>query len=240
MLVHHAERSALRLRPPQGLRHRRPSGRRRAATAIRRCIAARSGRRRLFDTIVTNEEPRTSPALSLPQDVSVAIDRDATLKQAEKLLRQGKLDGAIEEYVRLVDDQPQDWNSINALGDLYVRAGKQRRRGRAVHSSRRPPVRRGLLRQGGRPLQEGAQGQTGSRAHAAAAGRDRRAPGEVRRREAVPAADRQAAPGAGRAARGGRVHPASWIAAPNRTWNRRSPARVPRSRLAMGSAPSSC
>jgi tetratricopeptide (TPR) repeat protein len=54
----------------------------------------------------------------------VAIDRDAALKQAEKLLRQGKLDGAIEEYVRLVEDQPQDWNSINALGDLYLRARK--------------------------------------------------------------------------------------------------------------------
>ena len=54
----------------------------------------------------------------------MAIDRDATLKQAEKLLRQGKLDGAIAEYVRLVEDQPQDWNTINALGDLYVRAGK--------------------------------------------------------------------------------------------------------------------
>jgi tetratricopeptide (TPR) repeat protein len=55
------------------------------------------------------------------------IDRDAILKQAEKLLRQGKLDGAIAEYVRLVEDQPQDWNSINALGDLYVRAGKNDR-----------------------------------------------------------------------------------------------------------------
>lgn len=54
----------------------------------------------------------------------MAIDRDAVLKQAEKLLRQGKLDGAIEEYVRLVEDQPRDWNSLNALGDLYARAGK--------------------------------------------------------------------------------------------------------------------
>jgi tetratricopeptide (TPR) repeat protein len=53
----------------------------------------------------------------------VPIDRDATLKQAEKLLRQGKLDGAIAEYVRLVHEQPRDWTSINALGDLYVRAG---------------------------------------------------------------------------------------------------------------------
>jgi tetratricopeptide (TPR) repeat protein len=36
----------------------------------------------------------------------------------------GRLDGAIEEYVRLVEDQPRDWNSINALGDLYVRTGQ--------------------------------------------------------------------------------------------------------------------
>jgi tetratricopeptide (TPR) repeat protein len=54
----------------------------------------------------------------------VAIDREATLKKAEKFLRQGKLDGAIAEYVRLVEEQPKDWNSINALGDLYVRAGQ--------------------------------------------------------------------------------------------------------------------
>jgi len=52
----------------------------------------------------------------------VAIDREATLKQADKLLKQGKLDAAIAEYVRLIDDQPQDWATINALGDLYLRA----------------------------------------------------------------------------------------------------------------------
>ena len=54
----------------------------------------------------------------------MALDRDAALKRAEKFLRQGKLDGAIDEYVRLVQDQPRDWASINALGDLYVRAGR--------------------------------------------------------------------------------------------------------------------
>lgn len=52
------------------------------------------------------------------------IEREATLKKAEKLLRQGKLDGAIAEYVRLIEEHPRDWNSINALGDLYVRAGQ--------------------------------------------------------------------------------------------------------------------
>ncbi len=51
------------------------------------------------------------------------IDRDAALKEAEQLLHQGKLDGAIEAYVRLVDDRPSDWSSINALGDLCLRVG---------------------------------------------------------------------------------------------------------------------
>lgn len=51
------------------------------------------------------------------------IDRDAALKEAEHLLRQEKLDGAIEAYVRLVEDRPSDWNSINTLGDLCLRVG---------------------------------------------------------------------------------------------------------------------
>jgi tetratricopeptide (TPR) repeat protein len=54
----------------------------------------------------------------------VPIDRAAALRNAEKLLRQGKLDQAIAEYVRVVEDQPRDWNSANTLGDLYVRAGR--------------------------------------------------------------------------------------------------------------------
>jgi tetratricopeptide (TPR) repeat protein len=57
----------------------------------------------------------------------VPIDRDDTLKRAEKLLRQGNLDAAIAEYVRLTAEQPQDWSSVNALGDLYVRAGQRQR-----------------------------------------------------------------------------------------------------------------
>lgn len=52
------------------------------------------------------------------------LDRDNTLKTAEKLLRQGRLDGAIAEYVKLVEDQPRDWNTANTLGDLYARAGQ--------------------------------------------------------------------------------------------------------------------
>jgi tetratricopeptide (TPR) repeat protein len=54
----------------------------------------------------------------------VPIDRDATLKRAEKLLRQGKLEAAIAEYAALTSAQPSDWSSLNVLGDLYVRAGQ--------------------------------------------------------------------------------------------------------------------
>lgn len=52
------------------------------------------------------------------------IDRAATLRNAEKLLRQGKLELAIPEYLRVTSDQPRDWNTANLLGDLYIRAGQ--------------------------------------------------------------------------------------------------------------------
>ncbi len=54
----------------------------------------------------------------------MAFDREGTLRKAEKLLRQGKLDLAITEYRTVVEAEPLDWNSANALGDLYFRAGQ--------------------------------------------------------------------------------------------------------------------
>ncbi|MEO6212927.1 MAG: tetratricopeptide repeat protein [Vicinamibacterales bacterium] len=55
------------------------------------------------------------------------IDREQTLTKAEKLLRQGRLDLAIAEYERVVEDQPRDWNTANILGDLYLRAAQPAR-----------------------------------------------------------------------------------------------------------------
>ncbi len=52
------------------------------------------------------------------------FDREGTLRKAEKLLRQGKLDLAIAEYRAVIEDQPSDWNTANTLGDLYFRAGQ--------------------------------------------------------------------------------------------------------------------
>jgi len=54
----------------------------------------------------------------------VPIDRALTLRNAEKLIRQGKLDAGIAEYLRLVEDSPGDWAAKNTLGDLYARAGQ--------------------------------------------------------------------------------------------------------------------
>src|SRR5919112_5761993 len=54
----------------------------------------------------------------------VAIDRDDALRKAEKLLRQGRLDGAIAEYEHVVEAYPNDVATASALGDLYGRAGK--------------------------------------------------------------------------------------------------------------------
>ena len=54
----------------------------------------------------------------------MAIDRDDALRKAEKLLRQGRLDGAISEYEHVVEAYPEDVATASALGDLYGRAGK--------------------------------------------------------------------------------------------------------------------
>ncbi len=54
----------------------------------------------------------------------MAFDRALTLRNAEKLIRQGKVDAAIAEFVRIVEDQPQDWAAKNTLGDLYLRGGQ--------------------------------------------------------------------------------------------------------------------
>ncbi|MBI2835307.1 MAG: tetratricopeptide repeat protein [Acidobacteria bacterium] len=52
------------------------------------------------------------------------FNREATLVKADKLLKQGRVDAAIAEYARVVEQQPSDWVSANTLGDLYLRVGQ--------------------------------------------------------------------------------------------------------------------
>src|SRR5438552_4995565 len=54
----------------------------------------------------------------------MALDRALTLRNAEKLIRQGKLADGIAEYVRNVEDARGGWNAKNTLGDLYAHAGQ--------------------------------------------------------------------------------------------------------------------
>ena len=49
------------------------------------------------------------------------FNRQATLRAAEKALREGRLSVAIKEYARVIESDPGDWNTANALGDLYIR-----------------------------------------------------------------------------------------------------------------------
>jgi pilus assembly protein FimV len=51
----------------------------------------------------------------------MAIQRDKVIANAEKLVAKGKIDAAIKEYERLLDDNPNDVNTLNRIGDLWVR-----------------------------------------------------------------------------------------------------------------------
>jgi tetratricopeptide (TPR) repeat protein len=53
----------------------------------------------------------------------MTLDRPAVLRSAQKLLRIGKLDPAIELYEKVVRDAPDDLQTAAMLGSLYVRAG---------------------------------------------------------------------------------------------------------------------
>lgn len=50
----------------------------------------------------------------------MAIDRAAVLRAAEALLRQGQIEPAIAEYLRVVEDNPRDWKRAITRCDLYA------------------------------------------------------------------------------------------------------------------------
>jgi len=54
----------------------------------------------------------------------VAVDRDEALKQAEKLVKLGRVDHALAEYERVLAESPDDWKTVTAAADLYLRANQ--------------------------------------------------------------------------------------------------------------------
>lgn len=55
----------------------------------------------------------------------MAFDKEKTLRAAEKYLEMGKIPAAIKEYCKLVEGEPDDFTTLNILGDLHVRVGNQ-------------------------------------------------------------------------------------------------------------------
>jgi len=54
----------------------------------------------------------------------MAIDRNKISKLAETHMASGRVDRAIEEFLKLVEDRPDDHNLLNRIGDAYLQAGK--------------------------------------------------------------------------------------------------------------------
>src|ERR1051325_1326079 len=54
----------------------------------------------------------------------MAVQRDKVIASAEKLVAKGKIDAAIKEYERLLEDNPNDVNTLNRIGDLWVRINR--------------------------------------------------------------------------------------------------------------------
>ena len=54
----------------------------------------------------------------------MAVNREQILQSAEKLLARGKLDQALKEYLRVLEDNAKDISTLNKVGDLYVRMNR--------------------------------------------------------------------------------------------------------------------
>lgn len=55
----------------------------------------------------------------------MAFDKAKTLRAAERYLETGKIPAAIKEYSKIVESEPEDFTTLNILGDLQVRTGNQ-------------------------------------------------------------------------------------------------------------------
>ena len=54
----------------------------------------------------------------------MATTRDQLLQSAEKHVAKGKLDQALKDYLRVLDENPKDIATLNQVGDLYVRMNR--------------------------------------------------------------------------------------------------------------------
>src|SRR5438132_1413651 len=64
-----------------------------------------------------------APGNSFRDSQNMAFDKVKTLHAAEKSLEMGKIPAAIKEYCKIVEAEPDDFTTLNILGDLHVRVG---------------------------------------------------------------------------------------------------------------------
>jgi tetratricopeptide (TPR) repeat protein len=63
------------------------------------------------------------PQYFIPRSQNMTVDKVKTLRAAEKFLEIGKIPAAIKEYCKVVEEEPDDFTTLNVLGDLHVRVG---------------------------------------------------------------------------------------------------------------------
>lgn len=54
----------------------------------------------------------------------MASKRDALIASAEKFLQKGKVDAALKDYLKVLEETPKDINILNKVGDLFVRLNR--------------------------------------------------------------------------------------------------------------------
>lgn len=54
----------------------------------------------------------------------MAIDKAKLLKSAEKFIASGKVQQAIDEYLKILKENPKDWNLMIQVGDLFLKINK--------------------------------------------------------------------------------------------------------------------
>lgn len=55
----------------------------------------------------------------------MSFDKEKIRRQAEKNLTHGKIQAAIKDYCQIADHDQKDYNTLNTLGDLYVRVNQK-------------------------------------------------------------------------------------------------------------------
>ncbi|HEU5238555.1 MAG TPA: tetratricopeptide repeat protein, partial [Pyrinomonadaceae bacterium] len=55
----------------------------------------------------------------------MVFEKVKTLRAAARYLETGKIPAAVKEYAKIVENEPEDFTTLNILGDLHVRTGNQ-------------------------------------------------------------------------------------------------------------------